>query len=98
MTPLESRRSEERTSGGSAPLKSVDASDAARTPAAPPPQEHLALLRRMAAAMPAVFPDLAALTDANEDLDFFVNVAHLQLHRRTRALGRLTKVFPPPLH
>lgn len=57
-----------------------------------PIQEHLALLRRMAAGMPTRFPDLAALADGNEDVCFFANVAHLQLHRRTRALGRLTKV------
>lgn len=57
------------------------------------PQEHLALLRRMALAAPAAFPELAALGDAgNEERDFFANVAHLQLHRRGRALARLAKV------
>lgn len=56
------------------------------------PQEHLGLLRRMALALPETFPDLSTLADDSDDLDFFSNVAHLQLHRRTRALGRLVKV------
>lgn len=59
-------------------------------------QEHLALLRRMALAFPASFPDLSLLADNNDDLDFFVSVAHLQLHRRTRALGRLVKLLERP--
>jgi U3 small nucleolar RNA-associated protein 20 len=54
-------------------------------------QEHLALLRRLALALPESFPDLAILSDDSDDKDFFSNVAHLQLHRRTRALGRLVK-------
>ncbi len=58
-------------------------------------QEYLGLLRRMAVALPARFPDLATLADAaNEDACFFANVAHLQLHRRVRALARLSKVSP----
>lgn len=55
-------------------------------------QEHLALLRRMAAAAPARFPDLALLSATDEELCFFANVAHLQLHRRVRAFARLSKV------
>ena len=59
-------------------------------------QEHLVLLRRMAVALPAHFPELAALADAaNEERDFFANVAHLQMHRRVRALARLSKVQNP---
>ncbi len=55
-------------------------------------QEHLGVLRRLATAAPSRFPELAALADgANEEADFFANVAHLQLHRRTRALARLSK-------
>lgn len=50
------------------------------------------MLRRMAVGLPATFPELAALSDADEERDFFANVAHLQLHRRTRALARLSKV------
>lgn len=45
--------------------------------------------------MPGTFPDLAALADGNEDVCFLANVAHLQLHRRTRALGRLSRVPAP---
>lgn len=55
-------------------------------------QEHLALLRRIATAAPARFPDLALLSAADEELCFFANVAHLQLHRRVRAFARLAKV------
>ena len=33
-----------------------------------------------------------ALASADMEVDFFANVAHLQMHRRTRALQRLTKV------
>lgn len=47
-------------------------------------QEHLALVRRLALALPGVFGDLAPLTNANEDLDFWLSVSHLQLHRRAR--------------
>jgi U3 small nucleolar RNA-associated protein 20 len=46
----------------------------------------------MAAAAPSRFPDLALLSAADEELCFFANVAHLQLHRRVRAFARLSKV------
>ena len=42
--------------------------------------------------LPKLYPELAALADENEDLDFFRNVAHLQIHRRIRAVHRLAKV------
>lgn len=45
----------------------------------------------MALALPEIFPDLSTLANESDDRDFFSNVAHLQLHRRTRALGRLVK-------
>ena len=50
------------------------------------------LLRQLAGAFPARFQDLMKLTDADPELDFFNNVAHLQLHRRSRAFYRLKKV------
>ncbi len=50
------------------------------------------LLRQLVCAFPARFQDLARLTDTNPELDFFNNVAHLQLHRRSRAFYRLKKV------
>lgn len=50
------------------------------------------LLRQLAGAFPARFQDLIKLTDADPELDFFNNVAHLQLHRRSRAFYRLKKV------
>ena len=58
-------------------------------------QEHVALLRELALAFPAAFPDAHHLTDADPELDFWNNVAHLQLHRRSRALQRLQRVRPP---
>ena len=55
-------------------------------------QEHLAAMRKLAIAFPARFPELASLSNADEEVDFFRNVAHIQLHRRSRALSRLVKV------
>jgi len=54
-------------------------------------QEHLTLLRQLVTALPARFPDLAALAGADPETDPLVNLAHLQLHRRTRALNRLSQ-------
>ncbi|KAK9818396.1 hypothetical protein WJX72_012002 [[Myrmecia] bisecta] len=56
-------------------------------------QEHVGLLRSLVLTFPAWFADLQALTDADPEVDFFNNVAHLQLHRRSRALQRLSKVI-----
>ena len=50
------------------------------------------LLRALALAFPERYPDLHALTDKDAELDFFNNVAHLQLHRRSRAFKRLANV------
>ena len=52
----------------------------------------MALLRGLVEAFPRQYPDLALLLDQDPELDFFNNLAHLQLHRRQRALQRLTKV------
>jgi hypothetical protein len=41
---------------------------------------------------PSLFPDLRQLADTDAELDFFNNIAHLQLHRRSRAFMRLMKV------
>jgi len=49
-------------------------------------------MRKLAVTFPARFPELAALTAADEEVDFFRNVAHIQLHRRARALSRLVRV------
>ncbi len=59
-------------------------------------QEHVILLRGLVVAFPGQYADLGLLLDKDSELDFFNNVAHLQLHRRQRALQRLTKV-PLPL-
>ena len=50
------------------------------------------LLRGLVVAFPGQYADLGLLLDRDTELDFFNNVAHLQLHRRQRALQRLTKV------
>lgn len=55
-------------------------------------QEHVDLLKALALAYPTHYPDLHALTDKDAELDFFNNVAHLQLHRRSRAFKRLANV------
>ncbi|GFH23332.1 uncharacterized protein HaLaN_20931, partial [Haematococcus lacustris] len=55
-------------------------------------QEHLALLRLLVLACPDVFPDLRDLADKDIEVDFFLNAAHLQLHRRVRALNRLARL------
>lgn len=47
-------------------------------------QEHLSLLRALVLAFPTRFPELLVLTSADPETDFFLNVAHLQLHRRGR--------------
>ena len=60
----------------------------------PPAQEHLGLLRQLVRALPGRFPDLAALAGGDAETDPLLNLAHLQLHRRTRALARLAQVLP----
>eukprot|EP00804_Cyclotella_cryptica_P001375 CCRYP_014133-RA/>CCRYP_014133-RA protein AED:0.02 eAED:0.02 QI:68/1/1/1/1/1/6/174/3100 len=43
---------------------------------------------------PHLYGDLSALIrDDDQDLDFFLNVTHLQLHRRVKALQRLRKMI-----
>lgn len=47
-------------------------------------QEHLSLLRELVRALPGRHADLVPLTEADAEVDFLLNVAHLQLHRRAR--------------
>jgi U3 small nucleolar RNA-associated protein 20 len=57
-------------------------------------QEHAALLRQLVLALPGRFPDLLPLTSKDPEQDFFLNITHLQIHRRGRALqllGRLAQ-------
>lgn len=59
--------------------------------------EHLALLRGLALALPVTFPGLAALANAgDEEADFWLNAAHIQLHRRARAAARLGQRLADP--
>lgn len=55
--------------------------------------EYIVLLAHMVHCFPThpVFAELSRLTDNDLDLDFFVNITHIQLHRRTRALNRFLK-------
>lgn len=55
-------------------------------------QEHLELLRKAVLAFPTRFPELVPLTHADAEQDFFSNIAHLQLYRRSWAVQRLVKV------
>ena len=55
-------------------------------------QEHLTVLRTMVMTFPHRFPELAVLADSDEEIDFFKNIAHIQMHRRSRALARLGRV------
>ena len=52
------------------------------------------MLRGLIVQFPEQYADMALLLDKDPELDFFNNVAHLQLHRRQRALQRLTRVSP----
>ncbi|EFJ49017.1 hypothetical protein VOLCADRAFT_104545 [Volvox carteri f. nagariensis] len=56
-------------------------------------QEHLTLLRSLVVALPRRFDVLTPLLSDDVETDFFHNVAHLQSHRRTRALTKLTKLL-----
>ena len=56
-------------------------------------QEHLSLLREAIVRIPAVHADLVPLTDSDQEVDFFMNVGHIQFHRRVRALVRLGKMM-----
>jgi U3 small nucleolar RNA-associated protein 20 len=56
-------------------------------------QEHLVLLRAVVVQFPGRFSDLTGLTSADPERDFFLNIAHLQIHRRARALTQLTRLL-----
>ncbi|KAI8107974.1 hypothetical protein M9434_006006 [Picochlorum sp. BPE23] len=52
-------------------------------------QEHLAIVRKVALTLPQSYPELQSVTHVEDDLDFWSNVCHVQLHRRARAFSRL---------
>jgi U3 small nucleolar RNA-associated protein 20 len=56
-------------------------------------QEHAALLRQLVLLMPGRFPDLLPLCSQDPEQDFFLNITHLQIHRRGRALGLLVRLL-----
>jgi U3 small nucleolar RNA-associated protein 20 len=52
--------------------------------------EHLACLAHICSRLPSQLPDLSSLhNETDTEADFYLNVSHIQLHRRIRALGRL---------
>jgi U3 small nucleolar RNA-associated protein 20 len=59
-------------------------------------QEHLALIRRLALSLPDKYPNLKPLTHKEAEADFWLNAAHLQLHRRARAFTRLGRMLRDP--
>ncbi|KAL4521880.1 hypothetical protein Ndes2526B_g01987 [Nannochloris sp. 'desiccata'] len=59
-------------------------------------QEHLALIRHLALSLPEKYPDLEPLTHKEAEADFWLNAAHLQLHRRARAFTRLGRMLRDP--
>lgn len=56
-------------------------------------QEHLSLLRLLALKVPERYSDLQPLVAEDEEVDFLLNIGHLQYHRRARALARLAKMI-----
>ena len=56
-------------------------------------QEHLTLIRKLAITLPTHYPDLQTLTHEDAEADIWLNVVHLQLHRRARGFARLTKML-----
>lgn len=57
-------------------------------------QEHLAIVRKVALTLPKSYPELQSVTHVEDDLDFWSNVCHVQLHRRARAFARLGEMDP----
>ena len=72
-----------------------------RSPESTTRSEAISVFRRLALAWPAACPGAAALAEPKDlEQDFFANMAHLQAHRRCRALRRLgalaeSGVLPP---
>jgi U3 small nucleolar RNA-associated protein 20 len=56
-------------------------------------QEHAALLRELVLLLPQRFTDLVPLCNQDAEQDFFLNITHLQIHRRGRALALLVRLM-----
>eukprot|EP00890_Picochlorum_soloecismus_P003078 jgi/Picsp_1/3771/NSC_06606-R1_u3 snornp protein utp20 len=54
-------------------------------------QEHLEIVRKVALSLTDSFPELSLVSHPDEEVDFWMNAAHMQLHRRSRAFSRLMK-------
>ena len=61
-------------------------------------REWLLLLHHLVITFPALFTGFQPLLHDNPDLDFLLNITHIQSHRRAKALSRLTATLPllPP--
>ena len=57
-------------------------------------REWVLLLHHLVTHFPALFPAYQPLLNANPDLDFFLNITHIQAHRRARAIARLRPLLP----
>ena len=55
-------------------------------------QEHVEMVRCVARQLPGAFPELQPITHEEDDLDFWSNVCHVQLHRRARAFERIRRI------
>ena len=55
-------------------------------------QEHVEMVRLVARRLPKTFPELQSITHEEDDLDFWSNVCHVQLHRRARAFERIRRI------
>jgi U3 small nucleolar RNA-associated protein 20 len=55
-------------------------------------QEHAAIIRELVLLLPGRFQDLLPLCSTDAEQDFFLNITHLQIHRRGRALQLLARL------
>ena len=58
-------------------------------------REWVLLLHHLVLTFPLLFAAYQPLIHTNPDLDFFLNITHLQAHRKQRALARLHPLLPP---
>ena len=57
-------------------------------------REWLLLLHHLITTFPPLFTGFQPLLHTNPDLDFLLNITHIQHHRRAKALSRLTPTLP----
>ena len=57
-------------------------------------REWLLLLHHLIVTFPTLYPGFQHLLHDNPDLDFLLNITHIQSHRRAKALSRLSTTLP----